>query len=84
MHSIDIPVPKFGSPLALVSSMHKAKLARPGIRVSGLLMLTLVGQAAAAERSAYFSGVREVTDERWAEHLSLWRSESIVNVVVSL
>jgi hypothetical protein len=44
--------------------MHKAKLARPGIRVSGLLMLTLVGQAAAAERSAYFSGVREVTDER--------------------
>ena len=70
--------------LAPVGSMREIKIARPGARVLGLLMLTLVGQAAAAERSVYFYGVHEVTEARWLEHLSLWRSEGIGRVIVSL
>jgi hypothetical protein len=47
-------------------------------------MLTLVGQAVAAERSVYFYGIHDVTEARWLEDLSLWRSEGIDRVIVSL
>jgi hypothetical protein len=47
-------------------------------------MLTLVGQAAAAERSVYFYGIHQVSEAHWMEHLSLWRSEGIGRVIVSL
>ena len=41
-----IPVPNFGGPVAPVGSVQRTKLGRLGTRVLGLLMLTLVGQAA--------------------------------------
>jgi hypothetical protein len=47
-------------------------------------MLMLVSQAAAAERSVYFYGVQDVTEARWLEHLTQWRSEGIDRAIVSL
>jgi hypothetical protein len=64
--------------------MQGTTIARSGTWVLGLLMLTLVGQAAAAERSVYFYGIHQVTEARWQEHLSLWRSEGVGRVIVSL
>ncbi len=64
--------------------MQETKIVRSGTWVLGMLMLTLVGQAATAERSVYFYGIHEVTEARWLEHLSLWHSEGIGRVIVSL
>jgi hypothetical protein len=64
--------------------MQGTKITGPGKWVLGLLIMTLAGQAAAAERSVYFYGIHGVTEARWLEYLLLWRSEGIGRVIVSL